>query len=204
MDVYTQPIGMGSKQHMVKKKEMAKRQASLLAFVTKKTDSSAAGEEQASTQMEVETNEPVTTLWSPAVSMTCEASTSSRSESETTGNESADFCAADYCSPTRDKPYQPDTKDILAKTKRIQGQGKNEQARYVQASWFKQDTWLTLWTTRQQLFCFFTVQLLLDLMCLFSARIQTQPLSAVVLLIGEKLPMPFISMKQVRPTQKPC
>lgn len=171
--------------------------------MTKKTDSSVTGEEQASTQMEVETNKPVTTLQSPAVSVTCESSTSSRSESETTGNKSADFCAADCCSPTRDKPYQPDTKDILVKTKRIEGQGKNEQARYVQASWFKQYTWLTLCTSRQKLFCFHC-SAAVDLICLFSARMQTQPLSAVVLLIGEKLPMPFISMKQVRPTQKPC
>ena len=194
---------MGSNKHVVKKKEMAKRKASLLAFVTKKTDSSATGVEHASTQMEVETNEPVTTLQSPAVSVTCKASTSSRSESETTGNKSADFCAADCCSPTRDKPYQPDTKDILAKTKRIQGQGKTEQARYVQASWFKQYTWLTLCTSRQKVFCFYCLAAVRSNLLVFSKNADTT-LSAVVLLIGEKLRMPFISMKQVRPTQKPC
>lgn len=182
---------------------MAKRKASLLAFVTKKTDSSATGEEHASTQMEVETNGPVTTLQSPVVSVTCKASTSSRSESETTGNKSADFCAADCCSPTRDKPYQPDTKDILAKTKRIQGQGKNEQARYVQASWFKQYTWLTLCTSRQKVFCFYCLAAVRSNFLVFNKNADTT-LSAVVLLIGEKLRMPFISMKQVRPTQKPC
>ena len=107
--------------------------------------------------------------------MTCESSTSSssRSESETTGNKSADFCAADCGSPTRDKPYQPDTKDILAKTKRIEGQGKNEQARYVQASWFKQYTWLTLCTSRQKLFCFYCSAAVRSNLLVFSKNADT-------------------------------
>ena len=161
--------------------------------MTKKTDSSATGEEQASTQMEVETNKLVTTLQSPAVSVTCESSTSSRSESETTGNKSADFCAADCCSPTRDKQYQPDAKDILAKIKRIE----------VSRPGMSKPAGLS---SIPGLHCAPAGKScsVLDLICLLSARMQTQPLSAVVLLIGEKLPMPFISMKQVRPTQKPC
>ena len=59
-------------------------------------------------------------------------------------------CDADCCNLTRDKPNQPTSKDILASTKRMQG----SQARYVQSNWFKQHTWLTLYTSRQKLFCF--------------------------------------------------
>lgn len=133
---------------------MAKRHTSLLGFV-KKTDSSTTDDDL--TQMEVATierernegDESVSTLQSPVVSVTGETSIRSAE------NDSADVCAADCCNPSRDKPYQPDTKEILDRTKQIQGQGKNEQARYVQASWFKQHSWLTLCTSRQKLFCFY-------------------------------------------------
>ena len=59
-------------------------------------------------------------------------------------------CDAECCCMTRDKPNQPTSKHVLARTKRIQG----SQARYVQANWYKDHTWLTLCTTRQKLFCF--------------------------------------------------
>ena len=39
-------------------------------------------------------------------------------------------CAAECCSLTRSKPYQLTSKDILAKTKCIQGHGRNQQVRY--------------------------------------------------------------------------
>ena len=59
-------------------------------------------------------------------------------------------CDADCCNLSRDKPNQPTAEDILASTKRIQG----SQARYVQSSWFKQHTWLTLRTRKQNCFAF--------------------------------------------------
>ena len=65
------------------------------------------------------------------------------------------LCGADCCSFTRDMPNQPTSKLVLAKTRRIQGRGKNKQGRLVQASWFKRHPWLTLCTTRQKLFCFY-------------------------------------------------
>ena len=40
--------------------------------------------------------------------------------------------------------------NILVSTRQVQG----PQARFVQSSWFKQHTWLTLCTSRQKLFCF--------------------------------------------------
>ena len=57
--------------------------------------------------------------------------------SESSVSDCTDFCTSDCCSTTRDKPNQPTSKSILAATKRIQDQGKNQQGRYVQASWFK-------------------------------------------------------------------
>lgn len=63
-------------------------------------------------------------------------------------------CAAECCSLTRGKPYQPISQDILANTKRIQGHGRNQQARYVQPKWFKEHSWLTLCITRQRVFYF--------------------------------------------------
>ena len=70
-------------------------------------------------------------------------------------DDSEDICTADCCCIARENPNQPISKEILLCTKRIQGHGKNQQCRYVQASWFKQHTWLTLCTTRQKLFCFY-------------------------------------------------
>jgi len=59
-------------------------------------------------------------------------------------------CTAECCNYPRDKPNQPTTKSVLAKTKRIQGTGRNEQARCVQSSWFQKHGWLTLCTTRNR------------------------------------------------------
>ena len=75
-------------------------------------------------------------------------------------------CAAECWSLTRGKPYQPTSKDILAKTKRIQGHGRNQQAGYVQPKCFKEHSWLTPCTTRQRVYVF-TVQVLQDVRCFF-------------------------------------
>ena len=81
----------------------------------------------------------------------CETQSHEASLSDTVSQpELAEGCDAHCCNSTRDKPDQPMSRDILANTKRVQG----PQARYVQPSWFKQHTWLTLYTTRQKLFCF--------------------------------------------------
>lgn len=88
-------------------------------------------------------------------------------------------CTAECCSLTRSKPYQLTSKDILAKTKRIQGHGRNQQVRYVQPKWFKEHSRLTLCTTRQRVFCF-TVQVLQDVRCFLSVGMPTQLLYQVV------------------------
>ena len=75
--------------------------------------------------------------------------------SESSVSDCTDFCTSDCCSTTQDKPNQPTSKSILAATKRIQGHGKNQQGRYVQASWGKDHNWLTLCTNKQMLFCFY-------------------------------------------------
>ena len=75
-------------------------------------------------------------------------------------------CDADCCSLIRDKPNQPTSKDVISGTKRMQG----SQARYVQSSWFKQHSWLSLCTSRQKLFAFL-VLLLYVVTYWFSARI---------------------------------
>ena len=71
-------------------------------------------------------------------------------QSSEVGNSTESSCEADCCSVSRDKPNQPTSREVLAATKRMQG----PQARYVQAGWFKQHTWMTLGTSRQKLYCF--------------------------------------------------
>jgi hypothetical protein len=70
--------------------------------------------------------------------------------SSTVPQSGSQSCDADCCSLTRDKPNQPTSNDILSSTKRMQG----SQARYVQSTWFKQHTWLTICTSRRKLFVF--------------------------------------------------
>ena len=60
------------------------------------------------------------------------------------------ICTADCCCIARKNPNQRFSKEILLCTKRIQGHGKNQQCRYIQASWFKQHTWLTFSTMRRR------------------------------------------------------
>ena len=64
-------------------------------------------------------------------------------------------CLSECCNPNRQKPNQPVSSNILACTKRYQGQGKSRQARFVQASWFDHYPWLSLCETRYRLFCFY-------------------------------------------------
>ena len=65
------------------------------------------------------------------VDVTGESSNKSDSGPSEGDSSSIDVCTADWCSPGRDKPNQPTSKYTLAATKRIQGQGKSQQGRYV-------------------------------------------------------------------------
>ena len=58
----------------------------------------------------------------------------SKSTAISTEDRSLTFCQEDCCWLDRTEPYQPQSKEILQKTKRIQGQGTNQQARYRPAN----------------------------------------------------------------------
>ena len=85
---------------------------------------------------------------------------------------SLEICTADCCRLDRTEPYQPESKEILQKTKRIQGQGKNQQARYVQVQWFKQHTWLTLCLSRQKLYCYYCSKAFQSHLIVFSKSVE--------------------------------
>ena len=112
---------------------MAKKQLSLVRFMTAGVSESERLSNEDEGQVEDQSIQPGTEQ--------SEIGTSIHDEPQ---------CEAECCSQSREKPNQPTSKDVLAGTKRMQG----PQARYVQADWFKQHTWLTLCTSRQKLFCF--------------------------------------------------
>ena len=95
---------------------MAGKQVSLLGFLSTKASDTATGSQVLSDK----------------------DGTTSTSDSHTDQpshiNETVETCNAECCS--RDKPNQPTSKHILARTKRLQG----SQARYVQENWFKDHT----------------------------------------------------------------
>ena len=59
------------------------------------------------------------------------------------------------CKLDRTRPNQPTATSILNATKRVQGEGRFQQARIVQSNWFSLYPWLTLCETQNKLFCFY-------------------------------------------------
>ena len=94
--------------------------------------------------------------------------------SSTVPESGSQSCDVDCCSLIRDKPNQPTSKDVLSGTKRMQG----SQARYVQSSWFKQHSWLSLCTSRQKLFCFPCVTAVCRILLVFSKNAEASFVSS--------------------------
>ena len=134
--------------------QMAGKQLSLMVFLTKTKPSDTPLPATSGEMSQGSSSNASEPDMDGAVSVTPETESTSLGDQSFHSETVSDLqtCDAECCCMARDihKPNQPTSKLVLARTKRIQG----SQARYVQDSWFKDHTWLTLCTTRQALFCF--------------------------------------------------
>ena len=71
-----------------------------------------------------------------------------------TNSDNIVVCKSLCCKLDRTRPNQPTATSILNAMKRVQGEGRFQQARIVQSNWFSLYPWLTLCETQNKLFCF--------------------------------------------------